>query len=281
MPEGNKKLVTNLAIVLSLLFMVYLPCFYELTKSWITNPDYSHGFLVLPISIYLVWMKKKKITAPKQHDAKTGMVLVTIGLALHILGTYGRIISVSNLSLLVTLSGILLAILGRENTKKLLFPTFFLIFMFPVPESFYVRATGSLKLLVTGISAGVLDLTGIPVLREGNILHFANTSLRVVEACSGIRSIISYSMLGVLFMYMLEKGIMRKLILAVSVFILALLVNILRVCGTGVLSHFFGGGIAQGFFHEFSGLILFIFGFAILFCEYLAFSRIPSTTHNS
>ena len=280
MPEENKKFVTNLTIVLCLLVIVYLPCFYELTESWITNPDYSHGFLVLPISIYFVWMKKDEITLPQQHDAKIGIVLVAIGLILHIFGIYGEISSCSNLSLLVTLLGVLLAILGRENTKKLLFPAFFLIFMFPVPESFYVRATGSLKLLVTGVSADILNLSGIPVFREGNILHFANTSLQVVEACSGIRSIISYSMLGVLFMYLLEKGIMSKLILAVSAFILALLVNILRVCGTGALSHLFGGDIAQGFFHEFSGLILFILGFAILFCVYLLLRRIPFRTRD-
>ncbi|MFX0135717.1 MAG: exosortase/archaeosortase family protein, partial [Candidatus Hodarchaeota archaeon] len=137
------------------------------------------------------------------------------------------------------------------------------------------------KLLITKASAVIINIAGIPVLCEGNILHFSNTSIHVVEACSGIRSIISYLMAGFLFMYVLKKGVIRKVIMVLSAFMLAIFVNILRICGIGLLSHFYGHAAGQRFFHGFSGFILLIFGAAILFSEYLLLSHRQSTNHKT
>lgn len=110
-------------------------------------------------------------------------------------------------------------------------------------------------------------LLGIPVYRDGNLLFFANTHLEVAEACSGVRSLYSYVMVACLFALMSNKQVI-KMILVLSAIPLAFMINIARVSSTGVLSNYFGPEVAQGFFHEFSGFILFVIGFLFLYLEY-------------
>lgn len=121
--------------------------------------------------------------------------------------------------------------------------------------------------MITKVSAQIIYLTAIPVYRDGNLLFFANSQLEVAEACSGVRSLYSYLMLGCVFALMSQK-LSTKIVLILSAIPLAIVVNVVRVTGTGILSHYYGPSVAQGFFHEFSGFILFILGFVMLFFEY-------------
>ena len=108
------------------------------------------------------------------------------------------------------------------------------------------------------------------------MLYFAQTQLEVAEACSGIRSIVSFTVLSVIFAYLLDKGWSRRIILLLSAIPLALFANIVRVSGTGILAHFYGSRIARGFLHEFSGLAVFGFGFVLLLGEYILLNRVSS-----
>src|SRR3990172_10760983 len=168
-------------------------------------------------------------------------------------------------SMLVVLGGIILFLLGKNFWKTLAFPLAFLIFMIPLPSILMDRITFPMQLFASKVAAGSLYLMGIPVLREGNIIQLANTSLEVAEACSGIRSLISLFALSVIFAYFGQKEMWKRVILVVSTFPIAIIANAVRVSGTGILAYHYGENVAQGFFHGFSGWILFVIAFACLF----------------
>ncbi len=119
-----------------------------------------------------------------------------------------------------------------------------------------------------------LDLMGIPVLREGNVIQLSKTSLEVAEACSGIRSLISLLALSVVFAYFTQKKGWKRVLLVISAFPIAIIANAIRVSGTGILAHRYGESVAQGFFHGFSGWILFVVAFICLFIVGAILSRI-------
>jgi len=166
--------------------------------------------------------------------------------------------------LVATLICLLWSCLGGDMLRQLAFPLGFLFFMIPVPDSLLNMVAFPLQLMATKISASLIQLCSIPVYREGNMLYFVQTQLEVAEACSGIRSVMALTMLSVIFAYTSSVNWWRRGILILSAIPIALLANILRVSGTGVLAHFFGDRVARGFLHEFSGLVVFLFGLAVL-----------------
>ena len=127
------------------------------------------------------------------------------------------------------------------------------------------QITFPMQIFASKVAEKLLYLIGIPVLREGNIIHLANTSLEVAEACSGIRSLISLLALAVVFAYFSQKSTLKRILLVLSTFPIAIIANAARVTGTGILTHYYGDTIAQSFFHVFSGWILFVTAFICLF----------------
>jgi len=187
------------------------------------------------------------------------------GILLYLLGHLATEFFTMRFSLLVVLGGIILFLLGKEFFKALLFPLAFLIFMIPIPSVLMDRVTFPMQIFASKVAAGSLDLIGIPVLREGNIIQLANTSLEVAEACSGIRSLISLLALSVVFAYFSQNTTWKRVVLVLSTFPIAIVANAARVTGTGILAHHYGDKVAQGFFHGFSGWILFVVAFVCLF----------------
>ena len=137
--------------------------------------------------------------------------------------------------------------------------------MIPIPSILMDRITFPMQLFASKVAANMLYLTGIPVLREGNVMVLTNTSLEVAEACSGIRSLISLLALSVVFAYFSQKETWKRILLVLSTFPIAIIANAARVTGTGILAHYYGDSVAQGFFHGFSGWILFVVAFICLF----------------
>jgi exosortase len=143
-----------------------------------------------------------------------------------------------------------------------------------VPESIIGLVSLPLQAFATKVSAGIIQACSIPVLREGNMLYFVQTQLEVAEACSGIRSIVAITMLSTVFVYLSKGRLLQKIIILCSAIPVALLANILRVSGTGILAHFYGDQVARGFLHDFSGLAVFVFGMLILFFEYMTLNKL-------
>ena len=261
---GNKIKIAALSILVTLLFA---PVIWQLINVWKTNDDYSHGFFVIPISLYIVWHKRQKLLSLPAKPSWFGLPFFIGGVIIYFICFVTKFHTFTHLSMVVILLGLLLFLTGWQPTKELLLPLLFLLFMFPIPNAYYILITNPLKLMITKISTQVIHLMGVPVYREGNLLFLANSQLEIAEACSGVRSLYSYLMLGCLFAFMSTKR-MTKMVLMLSTIPLAFAVNVVRVTGTGILSQYYGSKVAQGFFHEFSGFIVFVLGFVILCLEY-------------
>ena len=255
----------KLAIVVVCLLLLYFRILQGLVSDWVRMPDFSHGFLIPIVSLYFVYERRKQysVLSPSSHWA--GLAFLLFGVMLCLLGNLATEFFTMRFSMLVVLGGIILFLLGKEFFKTLLFPLVFLIFMIPIPSVLMDRITFPMQLFASKVAARSLDLIGIPVLREGNIIQLANTSLEVAEACSGIRSLISLLALSVVFAYFSQNTTWKRIVLVLSTFPIAIIANAARVTGTGILAHHYGDQVAQGFFHGFSGWILFVVAFACLF----------------
>ena len=266
--ESLKRINSILVYCLVILsILLFAPVIRNLFSVWYGNSDYSHGFVVIPLSIYFVWMKRDELKAIDIKPSWAGLPLFCISVATYLIAWLTNFHTLTFISILAVIFSLVLFHCGWKITKKLIPAILFLIFMFPIPSAYYILMTNPLKLLVTKISSTLISLMGIPVYREGNLLFLSSTQLEVAEACSGIRSLYSYMMLGCMFAVMLKQWY-GKVLIFISTVLLALLVNILRVTGTGILANYFGARVAQGFFHEFSGILLFLLGFFMLAGEY-------------
>lgn len=269
----------NITILASLfLFLIWLIVFYpiysELFSTWINHSNNSHGILVPIISAFLIWQKRNELSREKISSSTWGAVILIAGICLYIVAYAGAIAVVERAMIVFSLIGLVLYNFGKRIFGIIAFPLCYLIFMVPVPDSIYGIIAFPLQLFATNVSALLIGILSIPVLKEGNMLYFARTQLEVAEACSGLRSMMSFIMLGCLFAYMMKPNWKKRSVIVLSGIPLAIFTNIVRVTATGILAHFYGGKVARGFLHEFSGLAVFVFGFLLLFCEYLILERL-------
>jgi exosortase A len=262
------------AILAACLVLLYFRVLQGLVSDWIHMPDFSHGFLIPLVSLYFVYERRKQYSVLSPSGNWAGLLLLLFGVVLLLLGNLATEYFTMRFSILVVLGGIILFLLGKECFKTLLFPVIFLIFMIPIPSILMDRITFPMQLFASKVAARSLYLIGIPVLREGNIIQLANTSLEVAEACSGIRSLISLLALSVVFAYFSQKTTLKRTLLILSTFPIAIIANAARVTGTGILAHYYGDKVAQGFFHGFSGWILFVVAFICLFVVGSLLSRV-------
>ncbi len=272
-PAGDAQAWGGLLLLLALALLVFTPALRILAEVCRQDGNSSHIFFVPLISAYLVWGRRAQLAPIQVRSSARGLALLLLGLALYILGRLGQVQLLSNLALVISLIGLVWFNLGEEAARALRFPLLFLFFLVPVPDSLIKTVAFPLQLFATRVSAAIMGLLSIPVLREGNMLYFANTQLEVAEACSGIRSMMAFLMLGSLFAYLVRGGAARRLLLVALAFPLAVAMNVLRVTGTGVLAYRYGSEVAQGFLHEFSGLLVFAAGFLVMAGLYLVLDR--------
>ena len=236
----------------------------KLVNDWATDDNYSHGFLIVPISLYLAWERRDALMRAALAPSWFGLLVILGGVALLIAGTLGAELFVTRIGLLAVLSGSILFVLGWNHLRLLAFPLALLLLMIPIPAILFNQVAFPLQLLASRFASDVLSMVGIPVLREGNVIILANTTLEVAEACSGIRSLVSLITLGILLGYFTESRLWVRWLLALATIPTAIFANGLRVAGTGILAHYWGPEAAEGFFHSFSGWLVFAFAFGMV-----------------
>jgi exosortase len=259
---GDKLKIVSLILLWLALFA---PIYPEMIQEWKGHSDNSHGFIVPFVAGYFAWARIKQLDSVNINGSWWGCIVLFLALAVYVLSYAGGLAFPARVAMVFALFGLVWCMLGGETIRIMAFPILFLLFMIPVPYSLLNLVSGPLQLIATIISADLIETCSIPVFREGNMLYFVGTQLEVAEACSGIRSIMSLTMLAVVFASLSHAGWKSKAVLILSATPIALVANIIRVTGTGILAHFFGDQVARGFLHEFSGMVIFAFGFLALF----------------
>ena len=252
-------------LIALLLAAVYYKVAAKLVFDWYDLPDYSHGFLVPFFALFVLWDGRDTIRNTPIKPSWSGISLVLLGLAILILGVYGADLFLSRISFLILLSGILWTFFGRTMLKALRFPLFILLLAIPFPAIVFNQITFPLQLLASHVASSILPLLGVPVLNEGNVLELPVMKLEVAEACSGIRSLMSLFTLAVFYGYFLERGTRRRVILALASIPIAVAANAARIVGTGLCVQYWDPDKALGFFHEFSGWVMFVISLTCLY----------------
>jgi len=227
---------------------------------------YSHGFIIPFVSGYLIWLKREELKATQVSTTWFGFCLVILAALLHLFGTAVYIFSVSGFSIWMLLVGSCLFVFGWKKTKKIAFPLLFLGFMFPVPLAFITIISFPLKMLAANYGVKLVELTGIPVFREGFNIIIPQGTLLVGNPCSGLRSLIAFLALGSLFAYMSNLSIARKWALFFLSVPVALLSNLIRVPILILWSYKYGLAAAASdtLVHTLSGFVVFVLGFMLL-----------------
>jgi exosortase len=257
MALGPRKLAAILLLTFGVL-LVYRQVFVSLIDAWTNDGNYSHGFFIIPLAAYFAWVRRDRLKAAVIQPTWVGLVVFAVGIMMLLAGLLGSELFISRVSLLGTLAGVILFLFGWKHLRLLLFPLAFLLLMIPIPAIIFNQITFPLQLLASRVGASALTTCSIPVLREGNVLILANTSLEVAEACSGIRSLVSLITLGIVYGYFADSRLWVRTVIVLSTIPVAILANGARVAGTGIAAHWWGPGAAQGFFHEFSGWVVFM-----------------------
>lgn len=250
-------------------FFLYAHAVQTLVSDWSTDPNFSHGFLIVPIALYMVWFNKDRLSQIPCVPSNWGLVIIFGGILIHLAGVTGAELFLMRFSMIVTLAGIIVFLLGWNILKALTVPLVYLIIMIPIPAIIWNKIAFPLQILAAKFSAELIQLIQIPVFREGNILHLANTSLEVVDACSGLRSLTSLIALTGVFAYLAQLTLFKKWILFLSAIPIAVTVNVIRLTITGAMAHWIGPDTAHGFLHDMSGLIIFTGALGLVYLVFI------------
>lgn len=256
------RVTVALSVVVLLLVALYQVILRDLVWQWWDDPNYSHGFLVAPFSGLLIWLRRRELAALEPRGSWLGLPVLLLGIGTLILGEVGAEFFLMRTSLIILIAGLVLFHLGAPVLRVLAFPLAFLLFMVPLPALAFSAIAFPLQRLAAQNSASMLELLGVPVLLDGNIIYLSHISLGVTEACSGIRSLISLLALAVAWAYLTLRSPWAFAALVLSALPITIVANAGRVVATGLVGQWFGVEYARGIFHTFSGWVIFVIAFA-------------------
>ena len=233
------------------------------------DDNYSHGFFIPVISAFLIWQDRQKLKSTLMRPANTGLIFVICGLALFLVAYLGAELFIQRFSMILVIWGTIVFLFGFGIGKVVLLPVAYLTFMIPLPAILWYKIAFPLKLFATKMAVALIQLLNIPVYREGNIIHLTNNTLQVVDACSGMRSLASLLAISAAFALITNHGKLKKWLLFLFAIPIAIFANIMRLTATAALSQKYGPKVAQGFLHEFSGILVFAFAIVLLYVTHL------------
>ena len=266
MPIHTKVDLALIGLAFVAIVSLYFPVLTKLVEDWGSNDNYSHGFFVPFISAYMIFSIRNKIKGNPVAPANLGIVVLLLGLGQFYLASVGSELFLQRTSLIIVLIGGSLFLFGLQITWVIFLPLVYLIFMVPLPAIIWNKIAFPMQLFSSQMTEYVVRLAGIPIFREGNVLHLASTSLEVVDACSGLRSLNTMFALSIAFAWFSELSRVGKWLLFFSAAPIAITANMIRLTLTAFLAAHYGEKAAQGFLHEFSGMFTFILGLILLIC---------------
>src|SRR6266498_247621 len=264
-PVWKKPMIWETATLLALMGWLYTSILIRLSQQWWSDPNFSHGIFVPVFSLFVVWQDRSRLRAVPRRPSNWGLLVIFSSLCTLVLGVLGAELFLSRMSLLALIGGTIIFFLGWRMLFAVLFPLLFLGLMIPVPAIVFSQVTFPLQIFASRLSAWLLPFLGVPVLREGNVINLPAMPLEVAVACSGIRSLLSLTTLAIMYGYLMEDRIAIRVVLALASIPIAVAANGLRIVGTGLLVQYWDPDKAEGFFHAFSGWLIFVVSLLMLF----------------
>ena len=262
--------IATLALLAVPLVLLYGGVAVKLVSDWYDLPDFSHGFLIPFFVGYLIWIKREEIRATPTGASWAGLPLMCLGLLLLLTGRFGADLFLSRVSFLLLAAGAIWMLFGRAMLSRFRFVLLVCLLAIPLPTVLFNQITFPLQLFASRLASALLPLAGVPVLRDGNVIQLPAMQLEVAEACSGIRSLLSLFTLAVIYGYFLERSLARRVILALASVPIAVAANVARIFGTGLCVQYWDPEKAMGFFHEFSGWLMFLVSLSFLYLVHQA-----------
>ncbi|MEP2474128.1 MULTISPECIES: VPLPA-CTERM-specific exosortase XrtD [Rhodobacterales] len=262
-----------------LLIVASIPLFWigfvSLARAWST-PEYSHGPLIPLISLYLFLRELRntpaEITEPRNR--RPGIIVLMLGLVLAVFGNTVRIPDIVTYAFIVWVAGVVLTVFGWQRGKHHQLPVLHLVFMLPLPQFLYWKLTIFLQGISSVIGVWIVDMVGIPVFLDGNIIDLGVYKLQVAEACSGLRYLFPILSFSYLFAILYRGPVWHKAVLLLSAAPITVLMNSFRIGVIGVMVNSYGIEHAEGFLHFFEGWVIFGFCIAILMIMAIALQRL-------
>ncbi|WP_028319399.1 VPLPA-CTERM-specific exosortase XrtD [Desulfobulbus elongatus] len=255
-----------------LLFAPLLAALYSSSFNWLvlkdwSREDYSHGWFVPLIILYLVWEKRPILRVTPANPSWMGLLVLIPGLLLYWIGELAGEFFSQYLSFTLIVIGLCWLHLGWQKLKVLFFALAFTVAMYPPPHFLHDRITFQLKLISSELGIRLLHLYGMSAYREGNIIDLGFTQLQVVDACSGLRYLFTLVIMAILLAYLYRERLWKEIVLVLSAVPITLVINAVRIAVTGILYKFWGPAVAEGFFHDFAGIFVFVAGLGVLLFE--------------
>ncbi len=252
----------KLAAIGILFLFAYFPTLVWMADRWMAADSYyGHGFLIPLVSAYLVWRKRKEIAQLPKESSSWGLVLLVVGLLIHLASAMVKVYFTSGFSILISVSGLVLYLGGKRLLRAVGFPIFMLFFMIPFPLVVIGTAVLRLKLFAAMCATVILHLIGMPAVQQGSTIFMRNATVLVDDPCSGLRSLLSLLTLGVLFAYLKQARLSRRVLFFLSSIPIAIFANVIRIVMLAGIADIYGVDVALKFFHDFSGFV--VFGLAL------------------
>ncbi len=264
--ESNWNIKNTLfgSFLLVALVALYWPFLQALVADWGTNDNYSHGYFIPFLTIYFIYHIRDELKQLEIRPNIFGLLIVAAGLCQLMIAKIGSEFFLQRTSIIIVLYGLVLFLLGWDYFKKLFLPLSYLFFMVPLPAIVWNKIAFPMQLFASGLTENVVYALGIPIFREGNVLHLAETTLEVVAACSGLRSLMTMFALSGALAFVSALPRWKKWVLFFAAAPIAVIANITRLTGTAILASRYGADVAHGFMHDFSGLVVFGLGLGLL-----------------
>jgi exosortase len=257
-------LLLQLGILLGLLFLLYGRILLNLAQQWSDDPNYSHGFFVPICATLLLWIHRKTWMNTPLKPAPVGLIFIFAAMLLLVVGTLGAEVFLPRVSFCILLGGLIVYFAGWPMLRALKAPWLVLFLMIPLPAIIFNEFAFPLQVLATKSATSILDLLHVPVMREGNIIILPSMSLDIVEACSGLRSLMSLITVATFYGLFFERKVWMRCLLVLFAIPVAVFANALRIVFSALLAEYVSHQLAEGFFHAFSGFLLFLLSFAAL-----------------
>jgi exosortase len=259
--ESRRSTLFRSLLLSGLVLIMYAPILLSLARQWWDDPNYGHGLLVPLFVAYLLWRERTRWRLVPVRASDYGLPIMLSAVALLLLGMLGAELFTARVSLIILISGIIVFLAGWHVLRSIAFPIGYLFFMIPLPALVYYQLTFPLQLWASRLGAHGLVLLGVNTVREGNLLILPNVTLEVVEACSGVRSLLSLLAAVVAYGYLAEHSTWKRWLLVVLTIPIVIVSNGLRLVATGVLSFVYGPEVDSGLIHTVLGLAFFVLAF--------------------